>query len=119
MFEDYTSKRLQLRRPPLALSILWVVGGGIIILILLASVLINYKLFSNIYQFGLNLIEMGEFEDALDLISRVALLTLAVFAGIHKIPHHGIQVYTERDQRDRHPLDASQYSRTISRLCRS
>jgi hypothetical protein len=83
MFEDYTSKRLQLRRPPLALSILWVVGGGIIILILLASVLINYKLFSNIYQFGLNLIEMGEFEDALDLISRVALLTLAVFAGIY------------------------------------
>jgi hypothetical protein len=83
MFEDYTSKRLQLRRPPLALSILWVVGGGVIILILLASVLLNYKLFSNIYQFGLNLIEMGRFGDVMDLISRVALLTLAVFAGIY------------------------------------
>jgi hypothetical protein len=82
MSEDYTSKRLQLRRPPLILSVLWVIGGGIIILVLLVSVLFNYKLFSNIYQFAIGWIEGDRIGDVLDILSRVALLTLAVFVVV-------------------------------------
>jgi hypothetical protein len=79
MSEDYTSKRLQLRRPPLILSISWVIGGGIIILTLFVSVLFNYKFFSNIYQFGTGLIEGDRGGDVLDLIAKITIFTLVIF----------------------------------------
>ena len=82
MAHQYGSKRLELRRPPLIVSGLYVVGGGLLLALALVGILYNWGIVSGAYEF-IRLWLSGPSATGYEVLVRIFyLLSMVLYVGI-------------------------------------
>ncbi|NIM96431.1 MAG: hypothetical protein GTO18_22250 [Anaerolineales bacterium] len=87
MSNEYTSRRLEVRRPPLILCIVQIGAGLVMLVLILVSLIYNYSILTESYQFAADLIGepiYTEYTTEEDLVM-LSIITLGLFALIYVI----------------------------------